>query len=193
MENELFHRTGLMALGSRLRMFTDLITCDAAKIYDLFGLNIQPKWFPVLFILIDGVSLPIGAIAKQIGHSHPSVVKIVREMQNAGIVEVKASATDKRSTDVRLSAKGMEMVPTLFRLCSDVQTALEGVCGECGVDLWETLRAWENALGEKSLVERVSEAKIEEEQSQVRIVSYVDALHREAFYTLNERWISELL
>ena len=45
---DFFDRTGKMAIGSRLRMLTDRITNDAAEIYRLYGVDIRPKWFPVL-------------------------------------------------------------------------------------------------------------------------------------------------
>lgn len=43
-----------MAIGSRLRMLTDRITNDAAEIYRLYGVDIRPKWFPVLYALSEG-------------------------------------------------------------------------------------------------------------------------------------------
>ena len=51
---DLFDKTGKMAIGSRLRMLTDRITTDAAGIYQLYGVDIKPKWFPVLYALSGG-------------------------------------------------------------------------------------------------------------------------------------------
>lgn len=42
-----FEKTGKMAIGSRLRMLTDKITVDATSIYKMYGINLNPKWFPV--------------------------------------------------------------------------------------------------------------------------------------------------
>lgn len=48
---DFFDKTGKMAIGSRLRILTDRITTDAASIYQLYGVDIKPKWFPVLYAL----------------------------------------------------------------------------------------------------------------------------------------------
>src|SRR5688500_18818411 len=100
-----FNRTGKMAIGSRLRMLTDKITEDAAQLYKLYGANLEPKWFPVFYVLAQGENT-ITAIAEDIGHSHPSVSKIVREMAKAGIVVEKKDKNDGRRNVVSLSKKG---------------------------------------------------------------------------------------
>ena len=51
---DFFNQTGKMAIGSRLRMLTDKITMDAASIYEMFGVDLKPKWFPVFFVLSQG-------------------------------------------------------------------------------------------------------------------------------------------
>ena len=45
---DFFNRTGKIAIGSRLRMLTDAVTSDASQIYELYGIDIKPKWFPLL-------------------------------------------------------------------------------------------------------------------------------------------------
>jgi len=100
-----FEETGKMAIGSRLRMLTDKITEDALQIYSLYGVELQPKWFPV-FHALSQADNTITAIAQSIGHSHPSVSKIVSEMAKAGIVTEKKDKADGRRNLVSLSPKG---------------------------------------------------------------------------------------
>jgi hypothetical protein len=57
-----------MAIGSRLRLLTDKITADAAAIYQLYQVDLQPKWFPVFHVLSQG-NATITEIAQHIGHS----------------------------------------------------------------------------------------------------------------------------
>ncbi len=42
-----FDKIGEMALGSRLRMLSVVVTKDAQLLYDLYDVNLKPKWFPV--------------------------------------------------------------------------------------------------------------------------------------------------
>ncbi|MNX94590.1 hypothetical protein D3C86_1268250 [compost metagenome] len=52
---KIFEKTGKMALGSRLRLLTSKMTDDASKIYELYGIEFSPKWFPAFFLLsVDG-------------------------------------------------------------------------------------------------------------------------------------------
>ena len=93
---EFFDKVGKAALGSRLRLMTAAITDDASKIYELYGVDFVPKWFPVFYVLTEDRELTITEIANEIGHSQPSVSKIIQEMTNAGIVEESLKTDDKR-------------------------------------------------------------------------------------------------
>ena len=84
-----FDTVGKMAIGSRLRLLTDKITEDAGRIYGMYGIDMHPKWFPVFYVLSNGGAMTIGSIAKEIGHSHPSVSKIIGEMVKKGLVKEK--------------------------------------------------------------------------------------------------------
>ena len=80
-----FDTVGKMAIGSRLRLLTERITEDAAQLYRTYEVDLKPKWWPVFYTLSGGESKTITDIAKTIGHSHPSVSKIVSEMVKQGV------------------------------------------------------------------------------------------------------------
>ncbi|MEL6534661.1 MAG: hypothetical protein AAFQ98_04580, partial [Bacteroidota bacterium] len=46
-----FDQVGKMALGSRMRMLSERLMEDAAKIYPMYGTELKPKWFPVFYVL----------------------------------------------------------------------------------------------------------------------------------------------
>lgn len=181
-----FEKTGKMAIGSRLRMLTDRITTDAEHIYRLYGIDLKPKWFPVFFVLSEGAAKTITGIAREIGHSHPSVSNIVKEMAAKGIVRESPDATDRRRNRIELSAEGKRMAERLNRQCADVAAAIDGICKETRHDLWRAIEEWEDLLAEKSLLQRVEALK---QAKDVRIVPY-ERKYRPAFRALNERWIT---
>ena len=41
---DFYTKTGKMALGSRLRRLSEQMTEQAAGIYDLYQVDLQPKW-----------------------------------------------------------------------------------------------------------------------------------------------------
>jgi hypothetical protein len=48
---QLYENTGKMALGSRLKQLSEMLAEQAAKVYELYEVDLDPKWFPVFYIL----------------------------------------------------------------------------------------------------------------------------------------------
>ncbi len=186
----LFEKTGKMALGSRLRLFTARITEDAAKIYELYDVDLVPKWFPVFFVLSEDGENTVTEIANQIGHSQPSVSKIVKEMIAGGLVKENMKSSDKRRTVVALTKKGKAISERLRVQCSDVDAVIDSIISEARTNLWEALEEWEYLLDQKSLLNRVQEQRKRREGREVEIVEYQEK-YQEAFKSLNEEWISK--
>jgi len=69
-------------------MLTAKITEDAFNVYKLYDVDLHPKWFPVFYTLsaMNEKAMTITEIASEIGHSQPSVSKIIREMSGKGLV-----------------------------------------------------------------------------------------------------------
>lgn len=189
MKNKIFTRTGKMALGSRLRLFTAKVTEDAARIYGLYNVEFLPKWFPVFFVLSEEGEKTITEIANEIGHSQPSVTKIIQEMMVVGLVEGNMKSKDKRRNVVGLTEKGTMLSEKIKVQCADIDAAIEGIIAEATHNLWEALEEWEFLLEQKSLLRRVQEQKKQRESKQVLIVAY-EPQYQSAFKALNEEWIS---
>lgn len=185
---DFFERTGKMAIGSRLRVLTEVLTRDAAGIYGLHGIDMKPKWFPVLHSLTDEQPKSVTSIAKEIGQSHPSVSTIVKEMIKAGIIEEVNDKTDRRCTLITLSEYGKKLSEELIVQLRDVERAVEQISSECDNDLWAAISDWEKALHRKSMLERVREIKDRRDNSEIEIVEYRPQ-YKKAFYEFNRRWI----
>lgn len=184
-----FDKTGKMAIGSRLRMLTDKITEDASQLYKLYGVDLQPKWFPVFYALSESENTITG-IATEIGHSHPSVSKIVSEMSKNGIITEKADKQDGRRNKVALSAKGKKIAEKITVQYEDVGNAIEELSGETRHDLWQSIEEWEYLLDQRSLLHRVQQQKKQRESKNVTVVEY-QPKYQQAFKELNEQWISQ--
>lgn len=187
---DFFDKTGKMAIGSRLRMLTDRITTDAAGIYQLYGVDIKPKWFPVLYALSEGEEKTITGIAKEIGQSHPSVSNIVKEMAGGKLIREVPDKTDKRRTTIALSPQGKKVCKKLIEACDDVAAVIEEISTATRHDLWRAIGEWEEQLAQKSLMERVKEARKIREIREVRIIPY-EPCHQPVFRSLNEQWITQ--
>lgn len=190
MEIAFFDAVGKLALGSRLRMLTAKFTEDAKKVYELYNIALEPKWFPVFYVLSATTEKTITEIANEIGHSQPSVSKIVREMVSKGLVLEKRASGDARRNVVKLSKKGLHLAEKIKDQYEDVTNAIEAVSAQTQNDLWKAIEEWEVLLAEKSFFQRVKESRKQRESSLVKIVPY-EAKYRDAFRDLNEEWISK--
>ena len=186
---DFYTRTGKMALGSRLRRLSEQMTEQAAGIYDLYQVDLQPKWFPVFYSLSSTGEKSITDIAREIGHTHPSVSQIVREMATKGYVIEKRGETDGRKNFVLLSPAGQQLREKMQAQLDDVTTAIEKAMKETHHDLWKSIGEWEFLLEQRSLLQRVREEKKIRESGQVQIVDFIPA-HQAAFRQLNEEWIT---
>lgn len=185
----IFEKTGKMAIGSRLRLLTAKVTDDAARIYELYNVDFSPKWFPVFFVLSEEGAKTITEIAEQIGHSQPSVTKIIKEMSRAGLVKDNLKSDDKRKNVAGLTEKGKKLAAQTRVQNADVAEAVENIMVEASHNLWEAIAEWEFLLEQKSLFKRVQEQKKLRESRDVTIVTY-QPQYKEAFKALNEEWIS---
>jgi DNA-binding MarR family transcriptional regulator/N-acetylglutamate synthase-like GNAT family acetyltransferase len=187
---DFYSMTGKMALGSRLRRLSEQMTEQAAGIYDLYQVDLQPKWFPVFYSLSLTREKSITDIAREIGHTHPSVSQIVREMAAKGYVIEKKGELDGRKNFVLLSPAGEKVREKMQPQLGDVTSAIEKTMKETNHDLWKAIAEWEQLLEQKSLLRRVQEEKKARESSLVEIVDFQPAW-QPAFRRLNEEWITK--
>jgi GNAT superfamily N-acetyltransferase/predicted transcriptional regulator len=186
---DFFTEVGKMAIGSRLRRLSERITEDASHIYEMYNVDLQPKWFPVFYVLSKGQQKTITAIADEIGHSHASVSKIAGEMVRKGLLLEKKDKTDGRRNMVCLSKKGTDVAGKIEDQYKDVNNVITDTLTQTRNDLWKAIEEWEFLLDQKSLLRRVQEQKKQRESAKVKIVDYKPE-YRKAFKDLNEEWIT---
>ncbi len=184
-----FNQTGKMVLGSRLRRLSEQITENASQIYRLYDIDFQPKWFPVFYVLSKEQEKPITEIAEEIGHSQPSVSKIIAEMVKANLILETKNKQDGRKNMVSLSPQGMEITEKIGNQYIDVTNAIEDTFAQTTHDLWKAIEEWEYLLNQKNLLRRVEEQKKMRESKKVKIVDY-ETKYQQDFRALNIEWIS---
>jgi DNA-binding MarR family transcriptional regulator/predicted GNAT family N-acyltransferase len=185
---DFYKETGKMALGSRLRKLSDTVTEDALKIYALYNVSLEPRWFPVFYTLAEKQPLAVMEIAQIIQQTHASVSQIVKEMKKQGLVEEKKDASDKRRTMLSLSVKGQALVPDLKIQVADVHEAVEELFAEMQYDLWKAIEETEFLLGQQNLLDRVKK-KLKARESQEVVIKDYSPEHQQDFRDLNAEWI----
>ena len=182
-----YHELGHIALGTALRNLANIVSKDAEHTYRHFGFDIEPKWFPVFYVLASNGPDSVVNIAKTINHSHVSVSKIVKEMKNANIVASDKSRSDSRVTVISLTEKAKAMIPAMERQCEAVDAAMRRLAQESGIDLWQSVTTTHQHLQFRPISERVNE---DVNPSEIQIVDYAP-IYQDAYKQLNVDWISQ--
>lgn len=184
----IYQLTGKKAIGSRLRKLSETFTEDARKVYALYGLDFEPKWFPVFFLLMENKQMFITDIAQMIQHTHASVSQIVKDMKKKGIVKEEKDSRDGRKTLISLTEKGKDILTPLQSQLIDVQETVEELLSQMDHDLWKAIEETEYLLNQKSLYERVKVRKKERDSQEASIIDY-QPQYKNDFRQLNEEWI----
>ncbi len=180
-----FNELGHIALGTALRQLAAQVSKDAENTYGKFGFAIEPKWFPVFYVLASKGADSVVNIAKEINHSHVSVSKIVKEMKATGLIESYKSSDDSRVTLVALNDTAKAMVPQMEKQCDAIDAAMRELKEETGIDLWEAV-----SVVERHLRYRPISARVDGDSPEIKVVDYAPK-YREAFKSLNVEWISK--
>ena len=180
-----FNELGHIALGTALRQLAAQVSKDAENTYAKFGFAIEPKWFPVFYVLASKGADSVVNIAKEINHSHVSVSKIVKEMKARDLIESYKSSDDSRVTLVALNSKAKAMVPQMETQCDAIDAAMRELKEETGIDLWEAV-----SVVEKHLRYRPISARVDGDSPDIKVVDYAPK-YRDAFKSLNVEWISK--
>lgn len=188
---DFFDKTGVMAIGTRLRMLSERVTKESEKIFALYNVDIKPKWYPVFFSLLqDEKPKTVTSIANEIGHSHVSVVKLVKEISKAGLLIEQKDEFDGRKTNIFLSSKGKEVAKGLEEQHKDTTIAIEKMLSNTKHNLWLAIDEFEELLDEQSTYPRVLKEQRIRESSNVRVVEFEEK-YQKCFEKLNKQWIKE--
>lgn len=184
---EYIAQLGLIALGSRMRAVSDRLYATADEVYRQSGLDVQGRWLPLLRILHDRGPLTVGEIAEAIGQTHSAVSQLADKLTDQGWLEVVVDPADKRRRRLALTARAGVDLRAAKPLWRAIEDLFAQHCREQGIDLLQTLTAFESVLA-PTLAGAIVARAAAQDRSALRIVPFDPAL-REHFYRLNEAWL----
>jgi DNA-binding MarR family transcriptional regulator/ribosomal protein S18 acetylase RimI-like enzyme len=187
---DLIKDLGALAIASRLRRLSDILTSDVADIYEKSGFKISPRYFPFLNALKCKGSLGVTDLAKVLGLTHPAVSQILRPLQTEGWVVVEESATDARCRTLTLSNQAKKVLKDVEPLWEDIRDAIEEVLTTSNCDFLTTISSIEEELARKSLCDRVIKADFKDHNPGTIIVEW-DPRYLTSFIDLNVEWLEK--
>lgn len=102
--------SGILAISTRLQRLSEQLRKDGALIYKAYGIDFEPKWFPVIFTLHHKKTLSVVEIANEIGYTHPSTISLLKELEKQKLILSKKDKQDERRRLIELAPKGSELI-----------------------------------------------------------------------------------
>lgn len=181
---------GPLAVVSRLRRLSERMTQDVVTMYKDLGIDFEPRWFPVFYLLSQKSTVGVVDAAKILGISHPAVNQIAGELIKHGLVEAQKDDTDKRKRLLALSEQGKALLPTLEQIWEDVHLAARELLDETGLDIMGMINKLEDTVEQRGVYARFVENHKNNQLAEVQIIEYQPE-YKAHFKALNTEWIEK--
>ncbi len=186
----LYKRLGLLGLASRIRELGDSLLSDGINIYTLSGIDFNPRWFGIYYLLLQHKEMSITDIANELGQSHPAIIKIVSPMNQAGIVKSHKNNKDGRKRIIALTEKGAALQEKLEPVWIALNEALHEMFQHLNIDIIGIIDRIEAETCQESVSKRFHRKYKSHFLKNITIVPYSDE-YATYFRTLNEEWLDE--
>ncbi|GEN70795.1 MarR family winged helix-turn-helix transcriptional regulator [Chryseobacterium lathyri] len=154
--------SGILAISTRLQRLSEQLRKDGALIYKSFGIDFEPKWFPVIFTLHHKKMLSVVEIANEIGYTHPSTISLLKELEKQKLIQSKKDKQDERKRLIVLSPKGLELIEKMKPVWELVSKVL-GEIADNENHLLSAINEAEEKIAMQSFYQRAMQMKKEME------------------------------
>ncbi len=113
MMRTIIDEAGILAISTRLQRLSEQLRKDGLNIYKEYGIDFEPKWFPVIYALHKKTVLSVVEISVEIGYTHPSTISLLKELEKAKLIKSKKDKTDERKRLITLSPEGIALITQL--------------------------------------------------------------------------------
>ncbi len=186
--DNIIDKAGYLAVSTRLQRLADSLRKDGALVYQHFGIEFEPKFWPVLYTLSKKSPLGIIDLANEIGYAHPSVIALVREMEQKKWIRSLKDKKDSRRRLLSLSPLALDLVVKMEPVWDVIKSALEEI-GEGETPLLRAIAEVESRVAREGFAETARRIARERADNAVRIIDY-EPRHQQAWESLNIAWIS---
>jgi len=149
---------GVLAISTRLQRLSEQIRKDGVLIYKDHGIEFEPKWFPVMYVLYNKSVLSVVELATEIGYTHPSTITLLKELEKEKLIRSKKDKADERKRLIQLTERGRELVSRMGPVWDLMITTMTDITNTTN-NLMQAIEEVEAKLRKKSFVDRAMEQK----------------------------------
>ena len=184
---------GILAMGTRLRVLSEQMMTTVKAFYDDYGLDFEPRWFPLFQLVERQPGLHVAALAAEIGMSHTAIHALAKPLAEAGLISLTPAPDDARARQVRLTREGEVLFDRLRPAWAALDRALHRALPDGGVaEVLATLDRLDQVIKDVAIPRGLREALSRETVAgALRIVPYDPAnpQHKRSFAALNIEWL----
>jgi MarR family transcriptional repressor of mepA len=152
----IINESGILALSTRLQRLSEQLRKDGALIYKEFGIDFEPKCFPVILTLHHKKTASVVEIANEIGYSHPSTISLLKELEKQQLIISKKDKKDERKRLIELTEKGLDLVEKMQPVWKLMSLVL-GEISDNKNNLLNAIEEVEENLSTQSFIQRAKQ------------------------------------
>lgn len=153
--------SGILAISTRLQRLSEQLRKDGALFYKSYGIDFEPKWFPVIYTLHHKEVLSVVEIANEIGYTHPSTISLLKELEKQKLIRSKKDKVDERKRLILLTPKGQELIVKMKPVWDLMSSVLKEITDNQN-NLLQAINEAENKIKQQSFLQRALQLKSEE-------------------------------
>jgi len=150
----------LLASSTRLQRLADSLRKDGALIYRSYGIDFEPKWFPVIYTLHHKPLSSVVEIAAEIGYTHPSTISLLKELEKEKLIRSRKDKIDERKRLLQLTEKGKALVEQMKPVWKIMTTAIAEIT-DTRNNLMKAIMEVEDQLDRQSFLQRARAATVQ--------------------------------
>lgn len=148
---------GLPFLSHRFKRASALINEGTTRLLREQGCTAPATSASTLLLLDQHGPLGIMEIAARLKLDHALITRMSSSLAESRYVDVETDSEDKRRRIVSLTSQGKEQAEKIRRINRIIAEAFQEIFEETGIDLLAAIERFEDALGEKSMVDRLAD------------------------------------
>lgn len=152
--------SGILAISTRLQRLSEQLRKDGALVYKSYGIDFEPKWFPVIYTLHYRDTLSVVEIANEIGYTHPSTISLLKELEKQKLIRSKKDKIDERKRLIQLTAKGQELIAKMKPVWEVMKSVLTEITDNQN-NLLKAIEEAENKIVHQSFLQRALQLQSE--------------------------------
>lgn len=152
-----YEDTGILILGTRLRRLSERFLLEVGRMYEKMGIEFEPAWFPLFFLLHRRGPLSVTEIADELNVSQPAASQIVSLLNRRELIVLKTDSYDRRRKIVNFTGKGKTLLQQLVPVWETLEASMNEILYDekDEIDVVESIKRLELKLNTLSLSDAV--------------------------------------